>query len=116
MRYINRIEIPLLLKDFKEYILTVPVVAPELPQALEHFFMRLVIPRPDLGAVAIINQTMEIPEGGQRLPFLFDVEVFKKTSYSGDEEDMWNEFEKLRDFKNEVFFKSMTEQAKELFK
>jgi uncharacterized protein (TIGR04255 family) len=69
LRYINRIEIPLPLKDFKEYILTVPEVAPELPQALAHFFMRLVIPKPDIEAVAVINQTMEAPEpGGQRLP------------------------------------------------
>ncbi|PIP08917.1 MAG: TIGR04255 family protein [Syntrophobacterales bacterium CG_4_8_14_3_um_filter_49_14] len=117
LRYINRIEMPLPLKDFKEYILTVPEVAPELPQALAHFFMRLVIPKPDTGAVAVINQTMEIPEGGgQRLPFIFDIDVFKETSYSGDEENMWKEFDELRDFKNEVFFKSITEQAKELFK
>ncbi|MBU2620913.1 MAG: TIGR04255 family protein [Proteobacteria bacterium] len=116
LRYINRIEMPLPLKDFSEYILTVPVVAPELPQALAQFFMRLVIPKPDIDAVAVINQTMEIPEKGQRLPFIFDIDVFKETGYSGNEEAMWNEFEKLRDFKNEVFFKSITEQAKDLFK
>jgi uncharacterized protein (TIGR04255 family) len=117
LRYINRIEIPLPLKDFKEYVLTVPEVAPELPQALTHFFMRLVIPKPDIEAVAVINQTMESPEPwGQRLPFIFDIDVFKETSYSGNEEDVWNKFEELHDFKNEVFFKSLTMKAKELFK
>ena len=39
LRYINRIEIPLPMKNFKEYILTVPEIAPKLPQVLDHFFI-----------------------------------------------------------------------------
>ena len=116
LRYINRIEIPLPLSDFKEYILTVPEVAPALPQALAHFFMRLVIPKPDIGATAIINQTMGIPGVGEKLPFIFDIDVVKETDYLGNEEEMWREFENLRIFKNEIFFKSITATAEELFK
>ena len=44
LRYINRIEIPLPMRDFKDYILTTPEIAPDLPQGLGSFFMRLVIP------------------------------------------------------------------------
>jgi len=29
---------------------------------------------------------------------------------------MWEDFEKLRDFKNDIFFNSVTEKAKELFR
>ena len=34
LRYINRIEIPLPMRDFKDYILTTPEIAPGLPQEL----------------------------------------------------------------------------------
>lgn len=115
LRYINRIEIPLPFKDFKDYVLTVPEIAPKLPQALSEFFMRLAIPNPDIGAMAVINETMEQPTEGQRLPFIFDSDVFKITNIVGNPESLWTEFEALRVFKNEIFFNSMTEKAKELF-
>ncbi|HHT9146388.1 MAG: TIGR04255 family protein [Candidatus Brocadiaceae bacterium] len=116
LRYINRIEIPLPMKDFKEYILTVPEIAPKLPQALNHFFMRLVIPNPEIQAIAIITQTMENPTENQRLPLIFDIDVFQNTTYIGNKAEMWNEFEKLHIFKNEIFFNSITEKTKEFFK
>jgi uncharacterized protein (TIGR04255 family) len=116
LRYINRIEIPLPMKDFKEYILTNPEVAPKLPQALDRFFMQLGIPNPDIQATALITQTMETPTENQRLPLIFDIDVFRKVNYIGNEPEMWDEFEKLRTFKNEVFFNSITEKTEELFK
>lgn len=116
LRYINRIEIPLPIKDFKEYILTTPEIAPKLPQALDHFFMRLVVPNPDIPATAVITQTIERPTENQILPLILDIDVFLKTSYIDNKPEMWDEFEKLRAFKNDIFFDSITEKAKELFK
>ena len=59
LRYINRIEIPLPIRDFKDYLLTIPEIAPGLPQALSNFIMRLVIPNPEMEATAVINVIME---------------------------------------------------------
>lgn len=39
LRYINRIEAPLPIKDLKEYILTNPEIAPKLPQSLSQLFL-----------------------------------------------------------------------------
>lgn len=116
LRYINRIEIPLPLKDFKEYILTVPEIAPQLPQGLSNFFMSLEIPNPDIEATAIITQTMETFTDDKRLAFIFDIDVFQSKVYSGNKTGMWDEFEKLRLYKNDIFFNSVTEKTKELFK
>lgn len=116
LRYINRIEIPLPIKDFKEYVLTTPEIAPKLPQALNHFFMRLEIPNPDIHAIALITQTMENPTENQKLPLILDIDVFSKINFISNDEEMWNEFEKLRKFKNEIFLNSITEKTKELFK
>ncbi len=115
LRYINRIEIPLPMNDFKEYVLTTPEIAPKLPQALNHFFMQLEIPNPELPAIALITQTMEKPTENQRLPLILDIDVFSEISFINSDEEMWNKFEKLRKFKNDVFFDSITEKTKELF-
>ena len=48
LRYINQIDIPLPLKEFNEYILTIPEVAPGLPNALSEFLMKLVIPNDEI--------------------------------------------------------------------
>src|SRR5438105_10501945 len=41
VRYINRLDLPLPLGDFKEYLRTVPEVSPDLPQGLRGYFMQL---------------------------------------------------------------------------
>lgn len=117
LRYINRIEIPLPIKDFKEYILTTPEIAPDLPQGLDSFFMRMVIPDPKAQAVAIITETVEpIDESNKRLPLIFDIDVFRAVAFNVQDNLMWETFESLHDLKNEIFFKSITPKAKELFR
>jgi uncharacterized protein (TIGR04255 family) len=116
VRYINRIEIPLPMKDFREYILTSPEIAPNLPQGLSHFFMRFEIPNPKIQARAIITQTMEPITKSQILPLILDIDVIKERAYVNGTAEMWDDFEKLRIFKNEIFLNSLTDKAKELFK
>lgn len=116
LRYINRIEVSLPIKDFKEYILTNPEVAPKLPQSLSHFFMQIIMPKPEIEANAIITQTMDKPTESQRLPLILDIDVFKEAVYVDNKEKIWKDFENLRVFKNEIFFNSITEKTKELFK
>ncbi len=115
IRYINRIEIPLPMKDFKEYILTVPEIAPGIPDKLRGFFLRLVIPHDDLDCVAIVTETIEPPRENA-LPLIFDVDIYREQAFDPDDEEMWTAFGHLQEFKNEVFFKSITEKTKELFR
>ncbi len=121
LRYINRIEIPLPLKGFEEYILTLPQIAPDLPQAVARFFMQIVIPNAEIEANAIISLAIE-KATEQKLSLIFDIDVSRDAVYAdlpaqaGNKEEIWNDFEKLRSFKNEVFFKSITDKTKELFK
>lgn len=116
LRYINRIEVPLPLKDFKEYILTNPEIAPKLSQFIDHFFMQLILPNPEIQAKAIITQTMEPATAKNKLPLILDIDVFSEAVYVDNKEEIWNDFEKLHVFKNEIFFNSLTDKAKELFK
>jgi len=114
LRYINRLEIPLPIRNFNEYILTVPEIAPALPQALSNFFMRLVLPEPSLKATAIITETMEQPPiAGEILPLIIDIDAFSDASYEVNADEVWIAFEELRKFKNKIFFGSITEKMKE---
>lgn len=116
LRYINRIEIPLPIKDFKEYILTTAEIAPGLPQEMSEFFMKLVVPKQELEAVAIITQAIEPVKESSRLPLIFDIDVFRSGSFAVATDEIWTIFESLRNLKNEIFFKSITAKAEALFK
>jgi uncharacterized protein (TIGR04255 family) len=61
VRYANRIDVPGNSVDLKNYFRTTPEIAPELPQQIDGFFMQLRLPFPDIGATAIINQTIIPP-------------------------------------------------------
>lgn len=116
MRYINRIEIPLPMKDFEEYILTRLQIAPGLPQAISQFFIRFEIPKSEIPAMAVIIQTIENVTDKNRLPVIFDIDVIRENEYPVNSPEVWIDFEKLHDFKNEIFFSSITEKTKELFR
>ena len=115
LRYINRIEIPLPMNDFNDYILTFPQIAQGLPQGMSNFFVRLEVPYTDLGILSVITETMDVITEPSKLPLIFDIDVIRETLFQPVSEDIWKSFEKLRDVKNEIFFNSLTSKAKELF-
>lgn len=116
LRYINRLELPLPLEDFRGYVTTAPEIAPGLPQSLSHFLMQLHMPSPHHDAIAIVTETIEPPTGDQtRLPFILDIDAFRKGVLDPRDTTLWERFEKLHALKNEIFFHSITDKAKELF-
>jgi uncharacterized protein (TIGR04255 family) len=115
VRYINRVELPLPIGDFKDYILTIPEIARPLPQGMAHFFMTLVIPHETNGTYVIINETMEPPQG-TKLPFIFDIDAVREEVIDFKDPKIWEIFDGLRGFKNRVFKESLTDKAKELFR
>ena len=77
--------------------------------------MRLVIPDEKSRSIAIVTQTMEDSQE-QVLPLIFDVDVFREGAFAANGAEMWEVVEQLREYKNEIFFNSITEKTKELFK
>jgi uncharacterized protein (TIGR04255 family) len=115
LRYINRIELPLPFREFGDYIKTQPVISPELPQALQMFFMRLEIPDAGRGFLGIVTETIgPQPTDAQRLPLIFDIDVIREATFDPASPLVWETLEQLRDFKNELFFGSITDRTKEL--
>lgn len=118
LRYINKFNIPLFpepLKDFNEYLTAAPIVPEGLPQGLSSFLTRVVIHEPTIDAAAIITQAFEQIVDPKFLPIILDIDVFKQKDLIGEKE-AWQTLESLRDLKNRIFFESITEKTKELFK
>jgi uncharacterized protein (TIGR04255 family) len=118
VRYINRIELPLPLTDFQEYVLTGPKIADGIPQGIIEFLERVVIPnKEDPKMMAVVTSTMErIAQDAKVLPYIFDIDAFKAIDLKPDSDDIWAQLEALRDYKNLIFFESMADKAKELFR
>src|SRR5947209_4422400 len=76
LRYVNRMDLPLPFNDFKEYLLTMPEIAPGLPQGLASFFFRVVIPVDEAEAFATITETIaEGEESKGVVPVILDIDV-----------------------------------------
>jgi uncharacterized protein (TIGR04255 family) len=117
LRYINRIEIPLPLDDFADYILTRPEIPKGVPQGISQFFMQLALPVPETQGMVVINQTIEkVPEDAKTLPLIFDIDAYKEGDIAVDSGGLDSLLSSLRELKNQVFFTSLTERAKELFR
>ena len=115
LRYINRIELPVAV-DFKKYLLTVPEIAPGIPQSLPALLMRLVIPSPS-GNIAIVTETAgDTPSDPGMFPLIFDIDVFRDVDMSTGDAALWSIIRDLRLYKNTIFFNSLTPTALEMYK
>jgi uncharacterized protein (TIGR04255 family) len=115
-RYINSIEIPSKEFDYDSYFTAVPKIPPGLPQMLSHFFTRLVIPFAARGATAIVIQTPAEKPDPVNTTVILDIDAFAEVSLESNDAKIGEILAILREVKNEIFFSSVTEQAKELFR
>ncbi|MEJ2407238.1 MAG: TIGR04255 family protein [Candidatus Thiodiazotropha sp.] len=114
-RYINLMMIPLPIEDFSAYLASPPTVPPGLPQGISSFLSRVVIPNPEIKAHVIITHALDRPEE-DFAPITLDIDAVKQCEYDPQNTNIWLDLDKLRSFKNDVFFESITEKSAELFK
>lgn len=115
VRYINKFDLTPN-RDFKEFLLTVPEIAPGLPQSLPDFLMRLVVPH-ESGAIAVITESSAPREAdAPNYPMILDIDVFRSVELSADDPEIWSILGELRAYKNLIFFKSLTPEFLENFR
>lgn len=114
LRYINKIIIPFNV-DIKDYFLTGPEISHKLPQAFRSFFMRLEMSNEKNDSLGMINIASQ-PADETGFPIIFDIDVIRNIDIFPNDDKLWSYLKKLRDFKNSLFFESLTEKAKEMFK
>ncbi len=114
LRYINRLDLPLPLKDFKDYLRTVPEISPKMAQGLSGYFMQLQLPQTDLEAMLTLNQTLIPPPNPNLVSVVLDFDLFCKDNVPSDDQGIWKRFEVLRTRKNEVFEACITNKTRRL--
>jgi uncharacterized protein (TIGR04255 family) len=113
LRYINKINIPAPIDNLKDYILTYPEIAEELPQGMEEFFSRIVIPSENGLDHAIITMTFDLPScSDKNLALVFDIDVFRLIEINADNDKViYDTVDSIKEFANKIFFGSLTEKA-----
>ncbi len=117
VRYINGLQLPLPIADFAEYLNVSPEIPAGLPQTLASFLQRFVIVDDSSECAAVVTQVLEEQQTQlNKITILLDIDVFKTFSaLAPNTDDVWATLEKLRDFKNRIFFKYVTEKTLGIF-
>lgn len=109
LRYINEIDFKFPLDgNLNDSILTMPNLPEKMPKVLNHYFLQMGVSDIQKELKANITQTFKPPEG-DKLSFIFDIDVYKNKTYN-DEISLWNDINILRDFKNTIFFNSLSKE------
>jgi uncharacterized protein (TIGR04255 family) len=117
VRYINRIDIPDTGTgvDLDIYFRTAPKIAPELPQSMKTYFVRLEIPFREPGGLLIITETVVPPVSPSVLSAVLDLDAIVQ-NVALDVEGAWRTIEELRDEKNAAFEACITDATRDLIK
>lgn len=114
LRYVNQLDLPANLRDFRDYIRSYPEVSSDLPQQLAAFFMQVHVPLPDIGAVLVLNEAMVPPPAENLVSLLLDIDVSKMGLKLTADEEVWSMLEVFRLRKNLVFEGCITNTTREL--
>jgi len=112
-RYINVMKLPLH-AELKEFLTAPPSIPPGLNQELGSFLTRIEIRDPAIEAQGFLTQALEGVHDDYA-PIVLDIDVFVAKQFDPREDEFWGYLEKLRDFKNTVFFESITEETVGIF-
>jgi uncharacterized protein (TIGR04255 family) len=116
LRYTNRIEV-LPGREFKEFVLTFPEVAPGIPQILPEYFLRLVIPHPSGSTAIVMESSLPSAPEAENVSMLLDIDVFRAVDIPPTQEStIWSTLEELRAYKNLIFFQTITPTQMEKYK
>lgn len=114
IRYINRMTIPEG-ASLAEYLTTPPTFPEALPQQLREYLLRVVVQDAERQLSAVIVQALEpgIEQGTGAI--LLDIDAFRelRRPLEPADDEIVRTFGELRDFKNQIFFASITERIAE---
>jgi uncharacterized protein (TIGR04255 family) len=114
VRYINRLEFPQPVQDLHEYLAAPPPIPEGLPREISGFITVVTIQDSLTGREAEITQALEGYDDNAATVIL-DIDTRKSLEVSPDDVRIEATLESLREFKNAIFFQSITDRTKRLF-
>lgn len=116
IRYINQLDIPLPINDFKDFLTKPPDVPDEVPDAISSFLSRVVLHDVENSISANITQALGKNIKPEYANIIIDIDVYKNVDIQFTKYDeIWGIFEQLHKLKNTIFFNSITEKTAGLF-
>lgn len=113
-RYINEMSIPLPIVKLEDILNAPPQIPYDLGQDISVFFTRIVSKDVGIGATSIVTQAFDsIVNSHARI--ILDIDVFVDRGHFLKESQCWDCLDELRDYKNRIFFSSITEKTARLF-
>ena len=114
LRYVNQLDLPMPMRDLRDFIRLYPEISSDLAQQLAGFFLQVQIPQEDLGTTAILNEAMVPPSGPNVASVVLDIDVFRHGRKLESDDDVWSTMEVLRLRKNLIFEGCITNNTREL--
>lgn len=115
VRYINHLEIPLPVSDFKDYLTAPPHIPKTAPQSVSSFLTRVVVHDQQRQLYANITQAMERSTKPDYIVIIVDIDAYKIGEFEPKTDEIWAILNQLRDLKNTIFFGSIKERTARLF-
>ena len=109
VRFINRIPLPDS-GEFSRYLRAAPAVPAEMPQNVTAFMTRTTIQDPSRGLSAHVAQALGTDAESQRV-LILDIDAFCEGAWAPADPEIAGIFERLREFKNLIFFGSLTDET-----
>jgi len=129
LRYINQIDLSVDKQgklDINTYFTVAPQVPEpnvgdgiELPQSVGAYLSRVILPRADIDAVAIITQSMEVnkAQDNEIIPFILDIDIYVEKNINAQATDKVKScLADLHDYKNDIFFSHVSDTCLEQYK
>lgn len=114
VRYMNRLDLPLPVREMKDYLRTSPEVSPDLPQGLAGFFLELNIPQRDIKSTLLLREMIVPPAAQGVASVVLDIDLFRSEEIPCDDAGIWAFMESLRVRKNEIFEACITDRIREV--
>jgi uncharacterized protein (TIGR04255 family) len=115
LRYINVIQFPNLPVNLDDYLPAAPTIPENLPQIVSGFISRVSIAIPEDQLTAVITQASEeapLPVAS----VILDIDVFRSLSLPAGDVSWEQMFERIREWKNRIFFEFVNEKTVDLYK
>ena len=108
VRNTNHVSIPLQ-AQLEKYLVPGPMVPPDLPQSIRSFLYRVEIVDEAHERLGIISQAFRGLTQEGELSILLDVDAIRVGAFRPNDNSPWVIADGLRDFKNDLFYNSVTD-------
>ena len=115
-RYVNLINIPATNFYWDDYFNFLQVFPREFLGSVTEYFNRVSFKYPGADTEATVTMGYSAPSSKGSTQIILDIDVFNQVSLSPVTKDVWTQLEKLREVKNNIFDKMITDKTKELFR